>query len=141
MRPRQAHSILPLFFTRPVSAQRERTLPKASRSWPRRRLSLPLPARLYLLRFLRAGREAEADALCQRGKAGGRAGETLLAQLPHGIPRWCLAGSKVGGAQPRPEKGRPRHQDGPPSSSSSAARSPAAVSAGRRTPLPAPPPS
>lgn len=70
------------------------------------------PARPYLLRFLGASGEAGAGALRQRAEAGGRAGEALLAQLPHGVPRRRLAGSKAGGAQPRP--GRSSRRAGRP---------------------------
>lgn len=63
------------------------------------------PARSYLFRFFEVGGEVGAGALRQRAEAGGRAGETLLAQLPHGVLRRCLVGSKAGDARPRPGTG------------------------------------
>lgn len=96
-------------------------------------------ARSYLRGLLGAGGDGGAGALRQRAEAAGRAREALLAQLPHGVLRRRLSGSKAGGAEPRPGRrqspplqGRaPRFSGGP---------SPSAGSAGRRSPPRAPPP-
>lgn len=84
-----------------------------SRRHPARCRAGGSPGRPYLLRFLGAGVEAGAGALRQQAEAGGRAGETLPAQLPHGVPRRRLAGSKAGDVQPRPGRGSPRRAERP----------------------------
>lgn len=73
-------------------------------------------ARSYLRGLLGAGGDGGAEALRQRAEAAGRAREALLAQLPHGVLRRRLSGSKAGGAEPRPG----RRQPPPPAGQSTA---------------------